>query len=242
MTQGRKPAANEAPPNPLRDGLGRLGGRYLESLRWWARWAEGLQQIARRPGDVAGMLRRGAAFARQESTAALNEQARLYLDHWVAAVDVGMNVANRLLQSVFWPDGRQESDRAARGGSGAAPPATGEQPRRTQLLFEEEFGRAASRSFAVSNRTEERRSVRFEVSEFIREDRKERFQASIAFSPAEFALEPGEHRVVRCDLVLAEPFTAGLTHVAFVRVAGFPGMELAVVASPRPGRAGEKNA
>jgi hypothetical protein len=192
-----------------------------------------VREAALRPNDIGGMWRRGIAFTRRETGAALKEQLKLDVDHYLAAVDAGMGLANRMLQAIFWPDRRGAGDGAPAGGPAAKGDSAEEAPRRGQLVFAEEFGREARCSFAVSNRTEERRLVRFEISEFVREGSEERFRVPMVFLPAELALEPGEQRVVQAGLALGDPFTPGLTHFALVRVVGFPGMELAVVAAPR---------
>ncbi len=222
MRSGRRPVEKVGAPGSLLGGMEWLGARYVDGLRWWVRYAEGLRTIAGQPGDAGDLVRRGIDFARREGRQALREQTRLTVDHTVAAVAHGMDLAERLLQSTFGP---AEPDGSAERG-------------RPHLLLEGAPGQTASRSFAVSNRTEERRDVRFTMSEFVREGGGERFRAPISFTPSGFPLEPGAQRAVRCDLPLGAPFAPGIRYLALLRVVGFPGMDLVVVAAARDAEPG----
>jgi hypothetical protein len=182
-------------------------------------YGESVRDVAAGKVSYTTVGERLAAIARHEGSAYARSLAHAYLDYWGSVLDIGADFRQRLATGDA-PAARAKSS-----------PTNGGCPGGAELEFTGRRGEDIARAFVVENNQPQAVDVSFEVSEFAAEGGDARLRPGLSISPAEFHLESGEEQVVTCRLTLDPSFAPGQPYFAFLRVIGFPGMEVALRAA-----------
>lgn len=220
------------------DRLGDLASRYVkDSVRLWQRYASGLQHVTEAATSSASRAP-GAAAPNLEAVG--RELVQFYISHYSDMVTAYAEFTTHALASVLGAGGAaatvsSQSAPAAAAAPVAAPappPAAAPEGPKVRLTFAGSPAAIVGQSFAIANKQAAAVDVSFELSEFVREGGAPRVRVPVTFSPERFVLEPGSERVVECCVPLGAPLVPGSRYMAVVRIAGFPGMDIALVAAP----------
>jgi hypothetical protein len=167
--------------------------------------------------DFGKLQQRYIEFASSEGAAAYRKFSQLGADYYTALFNTGMNLSEEFYRQVYQTK--------------AAPPVS--VPRSAapvrELVFTGRIGSTASRSFIVSNRTNQPARVSFELSEFVKENGSDKLRLDAQIIPSSFDLAGQAERTIDCSLPLTEALEAGCEYRAFLRVIGFPDMEIGLM-------------
>lgn len=218
------------------DAAGRfseLASRYVQdNVRLWQRYASALQKVTE--STAAGFTSRAQGAPAPDMAAAGRELVQLNLALYTDLLTTYAEFATRALATVFSTTvGTAPAANPPPAAPASTSSATAETPGpRIQLMFAGPPAQAVSQSFAVANKQAEAIEVTFELSEFVRDGGAPRVRVPVAFTPERFVLPPGQEQVVQCRVPLGNPLVPGSRYMAVVRIAGFPGMDIALIAAP----------
>lgn len=220
------------------DRLGDLASRYVkDSVRLWQRYASGLQKVTEAATSSAS---RAPGAAAPDLTAVGRELVQFYISHYSDLVTTYAEFTTQALASVLGAGGAAATVASQSAPAAASdpvvavapPPAAAPEGPKIRLTFAGSPSAIVGQSFAIANKQATAVDVSFELSEFVREGGAPRVRVPVIFSPDRFVLGPGSERVVECCVPLGSPLVPGARYMAVVRIAGFPGMDIALVAAP----------
>jgi hypothetical protein len=98
-----------------------------------------------------------------------------------------------------------------------------------ELVFTGPIGSTVSRAFVVSNRTDQRAKVSFELSEFVPGNGADKVRLDAQLVPSVFELPGQGERTVDCALPLTKALAPEIEYRAVLRVIGFPNMQIGLM-------------
>lgn len=153
----------------------------------------------------------------EQYAAAFRKLSELSVNYYRDVLNVGLNLAQNVYREAADPTAVTTAK------NGAAEAALHE------LIFAGPAHTSATKTFLVSNTTDQPARMSFELSEFVSADGAEKMRVEAELVPSSFELAPRGQRTVECTLPLSEAFLPGHDYRALLRVIGFPQMQVGLV-------------
>ncbi len=176
------------------------------------------------PPEITSLPQRYAEFWRAEAPVAFQKVTQLSLNYYREVWNVGLHLSQSFYRNLFTVEATP---------CGPPPEVTAAQ----ELVFEGPIGSAQTHNFLVANTTGATAAIRFELSEFVRDDGEETVRVEAVVAPESFELAPRAERTVACTLPLPDLFRLGHEYHAILRVIGFPHMQVGLRARTEPAAA-----
>jgi hypothetical protein len=198
-----------------------VAGQYAEVWqRAWEPYLRMFQQFTPPGTGLTGLgklQQRYLEFVSSEGAAAYRKLSQLSADYYAALLNTGANLSEEFYRQVYQTNAPQ-----------AAPVQRPVAPAR-ELVFAGPIGSTASRSFVISNRTNQPAKVSFDLSEFVKEHGPEKVRLDAQLTPSSLELLGQSERTIDCSVPLSEVLEPGCEYRAVLRVVGFPDMKIGLL-------------